>query len=354
MRPPVQDTDVRPGPGVLVQGGVSGPRRRDGGATRPSRRATRACSATVRIEGFVAVDPGYLPTASSASCRQSMMLRLREDPRGRTRSARPGTMSSNWPRCTSMMEVHHLRVRHRLARPNRVSSRPSAATAPTRSPSAASSASPQASRPVRGVPIATQLGGHISHRTGVAAHSDRRPPRRPRCQRGSSGRDLFIDLGERPHRAARRGAPPAALVPHQAHRAPERSQIHQPDRAAALGPHRPAADPTGRPRRWCLDVHAERRTRCLVDSEHLHIAQTDQQLTDPRRVLLHRGPPPNRCTSHPIPEAPQRSRAQCPPNSEGPVVRDPRCRSTEAPSAGPPSQWQPRSRPPCLVVIGVS
>ena len=43
------------------------------------------------------------------------------------------------------MEVHHRRARQGPLRPNRVSSRPSASTAPTRSASAASSASPQAS-----------------------------------------------------------------------------------------------------------------------------------------------------------------------------------------------------------------
>ena len=43
------------------------------------------------------------------------------------------------------MEVHHRRARQGPLRPNRVSSRPSASTAPTRAVSAASSASPQAS-----------------------------------------------------------------------------------------------------------------------------------------------------------------------------------------------------------------
>ena len=36
---------------------------------------------------------------------------------------------------------------------------------------------PDQHRPVRRVPVTTQLGGHIRHRTGVAAHRHRRPPR---------------------------------------------------------------------------------------------------------------------------------------------------------------------------------
>ena len=39
------------------------------------------------------------------------------------------------------------------------------------------------------------------------------------------------------------------------------------------------------------------------------LPQTDQQFTDTRRVLLHRGLPPNRCTSNPILEAPIRATA---------------------------------------------
>ena len=158
-------------------------------------------------------------------------------------------------------------------------------------------------RPVRRVPVTTQLGGHIGDRAGVAAHRHSRPASRPRRERRPRRRDLLIDLGERPHHTARRRTAPPPLVPHEAHRAPERRKVHQPHRAGALGPHRPAAAPTRRP---CPspDVQRQRPAERIVDAEDLHIAETDDQLTDTRRVLLHRGPPPIRCLSTPILEAP--------------------------------------------------
>ena len=159
-------------------------------------------------------------------------------------------------------------------------------------------------RPVHRVPVTTQLGGHIGDRAGVAAHRHRRPASRPRRQRRPGRRDLLIDLGERPHHTGRRRAPPPPLAPHQAHRAPERRQVHQPHRGRALGPHRPAAVPTARPGRPGADVQRQRRTGHIVDAEDLHIAETDDQLAETRRVLLHRGPPPIRCVSNPILEAP--------------------------------------------------
>ena len=54
-------------------------------------------------------------------------------------------------------------------------------------------------------------------------HRHRRPACRSRRQRALSRRDLLVGLSERPECADRRRAPPAPLVPHQAHRAPERA-----------------------------------------------------------------------------------------------------------------------------------
>ena len=51
-------------------------------------------------------------------------------------------------------------------------------------------------------------------------------------------------------------------------------------------------------------MHPQRPAGRIIDAEDLHIAETDQQLTDTRRVLLHRGPPRNWCLSTPILEAP--------------------------------------------------
>ena len=53
----------------------------------------------------------------------------------------------------------------------------------------------------------------------------------------------------------------------------------------------------------------------------LHIAATDDQLTDARGVLLRRGPPRNRCLSTPILEAPPRpSPTHSPLISEEPAI----------------------------------
>ena len=94
---------------------------------------------------------------------------------------------------------------------------------------------------------------HIGDGPGVAAPSHRRPASRPRRQRGPSGRDPVIDLGSRTHRAPRIDTAPAALVPDEAHRAPERRQIRQPHQGRALRPHHPPQPPqAGRARvRMC-------------------------------------------------------------------------------------------------------
>ena len=65
-------------------------------------------------------------------------------------------------------------------------------------------------------------------------------------------------------------------VPDEAHRAPERRQIHQLHHSGTFGPHRPAAATTRRPRRPSSDVQRRRRTGRIVDAEDLHLGQTDQ------------------------------------------------------------------------------
>ena len=149
-------------------------------------------------------------------------------------------------------------------------------------------------------------------RPNSAATSDtverRGPPRsspatRPGRQRRTRRRDLLVVLDERADRTARRRATPPPLVPDEVNRAPERRQAHQAHRRQTLGPHRPTATPTRRPAPR-PNMQLQRPHQLVVDAEDLHIAQTNQQLTDARRVLLHRGPPPNRCVPNPILEAP--------------------------------------------------
>ena len=55
--------------------------------------------------------------------------------------------------------------------------------------------------------------------------------------------------------------------------------------------HAPHTTPTRRPRRPATHMHPQRPAALVADTEHLHIAQSHQQLTHARRVALHRDPP---------------------------------------------------------------
>ena len=65
-------------------------------------------------------------------------------------------------------------------------------------------------------------------------------------------------------------------------------RLHRP---LAVGPQRPAAAPARRSRRPPADVHPQRCVLLVVDAEHLHVAESHQQLTDARGVALRRDPP---------------------------------------------------------------
>ena len=76
-----------------------------------------------------------------------------------------------------------------------------------------------------------------------------------------------------------------------------------------VGPHRPAAVPTGRSRRPTAHMHPQRLTLVVVDAEDLHVAQSHQQLAHARRVVLHRDPPDSAALTAPILGDPSRSAA---------------------------------------------
>ena len=121
------------------------------------------------------------------------------------------------------------------------------------------------------VPVTTQLGSDIRHRTRVTAHRCRRPAPRAACQRRTNRRDLVVGFGERTRHTICGRAEPAMLVPHQAHRPPERRQIHQPHQTDVFGPHQPAATPTHRPRP-CLDMNHQRFSGFVDDADNVDIA----------------------------------------------------------------------------------
>jgi hypothetical protein len=48
---------------------------------------------------------------------------------------------------------------------------------------------------------------------------------------------------------------------------------------------------TCRSRFACLDMHTQRLISDVIDGEHVHFGESDQQLAHARRVQLHRGSP---------------------------------------------------------------
>ena len=117
------------------------------------------------------------------------------------------------------------------------------------------------------------------------------PPRRARRQQRPRRRDLAVRLSDSARPTAPPRAAPPPLVPHQAHRAAERREVHQHHRPLTVGPQRPPTAPTRRPRRPAAHMHPQRPAALVADTEHLHIAQSHQQLAHARRVVLHRDPP---------------------------------------------------------------
>ena len=143
------------------------------------------------------------------------------------------------------------------------------------------------------MPTASQLCGDLPDRARPARLT-RRPTPRPRSQLLARRRNLGVLLGDGPRLTAARRAPPPALVPHKPHRPTERREVHQLHSPLTVGPQRPATDLTDRSGRPPADVHPQRHPGFVFDAEDLDVAQSHQQLTDARRVALHRDPPDSR------------------------------------------------------------
>jgi hypothetical protein len=117
------------------------------------------------------------------------------------------------------------------------------------------------------------------------------PPTRPIRHHQARCRDRRHVLGPRPCRAPRIRTRPASLAPHQPCRPPEARQVDQLDVRTVLDHRHARATRARRPRVAGLDMHHDRRVVIVLDTEHGDRGQTDQQLTDTRRVTLHRGSP---------------------------------------------------------------
>ena len=141
------------------------------------------------------------------------------------------------------------------------------------------------------MPVTPKLNGELVDGAPIAASLFGHPPPRPIRHHQPSRRDVIRGLSERTDRTRRRRAGPAPLVPHQPGRTPEHRQIDQLDRPLILEPHPTATARTHRPLPTGLDMNPHRAARIILSAEHGHIAETDKQLTDQRRVNNHRGSP---------------------------------------------------------------
>ncbi len=201
---------------------------------------------------------------------------------------RPATMSSRTPLRTPTMVAPQCFRRYGPRRGIRISSRPSALTPPVRPGPAPSSAGPHRCTAEVAVcqPVPSSAAVSVIARPRPArrvAHRAARDAMRP------GQRNSRVLVGERAHRTRPARAQPAALVPHQPRRAPERRQIRQAHLAGAVTTHRPAAAPTARTTR---QLDPDPPAAPLNNAAHRHTRpQPDDQQQRTRKVNNHRDPP---------------------------------------------------------------
>ena len=146
------------------------------------------------------------------------------------------------------------------------------------------------------VPAGAQLGGDLADRTSLACPAGRVA----RCAAGDprpGRRDRRLLVGERAYLARPVGAAPAALCPHQTHRAPERRQIRQAHLAGAVTVNPAAAAPTARTANEA-DTDLKGAARPIHDAGHCHTgAQAHNDLQRSNSVNNHREPPELKSTN---------------------------------------------------------
>ena len=143
---------------------------------------------------------------------------------------------------------------------------------------------------VHGMPITIELIGDIVHRPAVHANLARHPPARPVRQRQPRRSNRRHVQRPRVHCTRRRVATPPVLAPQQPRPAAEHRQINQQHQIAVLHLRRCTTPQTRRPRTTRLD-HNRHPTALILHAEHVHIWQTNKQLTHARTIRLHRGTP---------------------------------------------------------------
>ena len=202
-------------------------------------------------------------------------------------------MSRSWPRPTSTMLVPQVLARNRPRRHIKCSSRPSAKTSEILAVSASMSASPQRRTDA--------LTGCQLHPSSEATSLTGRPrPARRVAQRPAR----TVNRSRTGTIAGSCSVTAPAEHPCRAHR--HRRLCHT---SRTVRPN--AGRSTNSAARSPLDHNGppQRLAGLVFDAEHLHIAQSHQQLTDARRVALHRDPPDCRLSSAPILGDPSRSAA---------------------------------------------
>ncbi len=170
---------------------------------------------------------------------------------------RPATMSSRTPLRTPTMVAPQCFRRYGPRRDIRISSRPSALTPPVRPGPAPSSAGPHRCTAEVAVcqPVPSSAAVSVIARPRPARRVAHRAARDAMRALGSATAGSWSVNARTAHDPPR--AQPAALVPHQPRRAPERRQIRQAHLAGAVTTHRPAAAPTARTTRQ-LDLDRQR------------------------------------------------------------------------------------------------
>jgi hypothetical protein len=144
---------------------------------------------------------------------------------------------------------------------------------------------------VHGVPVTTELAGHLVHAPGMSADLDGHPPGRPRREDLSRGGDPVVRFGPGTHRTVIVGALPPSLVPDEPGRTSLQRQVDQVDPGPILDSgDRPTLRTAGASGVG-LDVDPGLATRSVLDAQEGDVGKSDHPHQRARRVSLHGGPP---------------------------------------------------------------
>ena len=116
------------------------------------------------------------------------------------------------------------------------------------------------------------------HRGVLTAQLGDGPTARPHRQQTTGPSDRLVLLHERPDRARRLGAPPAALAPHHRGRLPERRRVDQPHLPPAVAVRDDTTGGAAHPPRGGLHRHGQRALAVAVEIDHAQVVQADQQV----------------------------------------------------------------------------